>query len=497
MIIIVMAGVILLVFVAIAICRRKQPVPMVTSEFRGITVRCPVSDTELPIEKIWFRCSGEHLGADSRIACENHIRPISFDEMIAGYREFGSSNNIERVSLLRYRLNLPKKLRPEHRDLVLNVLMEAKCSNCGLLFQPCCHCQGKEALVQEHRLDFEFTLSDIIATTGPVAVGQTVYFHMLKFYLENKYIGNYKAHVKLEPTETRIAVNESLFRMIRERILPSPTYIAERWEFHFTISPAKSGWPAQPIKFLMYDTSGSIPTNMNSMEKYFGYFTFSDSLVLFLEPYSIQELAKNCHSHIGMGAIWESPDPIIMNHILDNIIEFLGARVYSQIYKYPVNLAVVITKCDEYMHMFSNELKAELNSVHLPGAQKPNFEPLDKISMMFKEWLKRFDSPHSSVASFISRADNQFAQVGYFPISSLGTGVMGEAIEETYTYVDFISTAKPLDDDTGNAFLGMSPTNQPPIPEKRFTFMLKYQGDLNPFYLDYPILWLHKHRRRK
>jgi len=329
-VIIIAAGVILAAFIAILIYRGSRAKFREVSGLSGITVRCLISVVEQPIEKILFRCDGEYLSPFSRVACENYLHPISFDEMIRGYREVGNGNKVKRIPLLRHRLSLPKKLRMEHREMVLNALMEARCSTCGRLIQPYCLCQGKNEEHRDHRLDFEYTLSDIIATTGPVAVGQTVYFHMLKLYLENIYTVGYKMQVKLEPFQTRQTINKNLFRIIQERILLPPTYIGELWEFRFTISPNESGWPTQPIKFFMFDTSGSIPTDMNLMNKHFGYAVFSDNLMLFIDPFSIPELAKSCYG-FGETEFGGDQNPFIITDILDNIIEFLGQRMYFSI----------------------------------------------------------------------------------------------------------------------------------------------------------------------
>lgn len=484
----------LLVLIAIVIYRRKQPKIVDNSGLSDVTVRCPEGQVEQPIERIWFRCSGEHLGINSPIACKNHLTPISFEEMKTGYRETGSGAAIERIPLLRPRLSLPEKLRPENKDFVLYSLMGAKCALCGRIIQPYCRCQGEDK--PDHRLYFDFTLSDIVCLTGPVSAGKTVYFHVLKHYLEKKYTKDYKLLVRLEPQKTREHIHDSLTKMINEKIIPHPTERGEQWEVRFTVGPAESGWPTKPIKLFMYDTSGEILWKMEFMQQHFEFFSFSDSLVLFLDPYSISELAKKCHPQDDERNKGKQNLSNI-NKILEDIIAFLGERAYPNFHKYPVNLAVAITKCDEFMGSCNNEeLIGLLGTVHPSGAKKPNLEPLDKISSLFRDWLSHFEE----LEDFINKADSAFAKVGYFPISSLGTGVIEEPVVEIVekSSGEFISRAQALDPDANDTSVSTTQSDyQAPATETRITIRKKYQGDLNPLYLDYPILWLQKHRRRK
>jgi len=477
--------------------RGQLPRPVITSAADRVKVHCPVADSEIPIESISFRCSGEHLGADSPAACANYLQAMTFEEVRKGYRETGEGNNVVHTPLLKYMLDLPPaKLRAKNRDYVLNILKRARCSITNHPVVPYCNCQGAD---REHRIDFDYTVSDLIALTGPVAVGKTVYLHMLERYLNQLYNVGYKINVKLDPFETRSMVRDNLRKMYKERILPRPTAMGEKFEYRFTVGPSWSGWPDRPIKLFINDTSGEIPERMDLVKKHFGFFAFSDSLVLFLDPYSIPELARECLRPDSQTD--DQQDPFFIQSILENLIEFLGFRAYNSDKKYPVNLAVAITKCDEYMHKFDEELKAELKNVHHLGAQKPNFEPLDRISASFKQLLSQFDSPHSTVASFINKAEHSFAKVGFFPISSLGTGVVKEKVEITsmaHTGSGFISAGQSLDDAAANASnWETSPSNQPQTLEKTTTFINKYEGNLDPLYLDYPILWLQKHRRRK
>lgn len=478
--------------------RGKWPQPKFLAVSDGVTVRCPVADAEIPLEQITFRCSGEHLGADSPAACANHLRAMTFEEIRRGYYEIGSGPTAVQTPVLKKMLDLPPaKLRAKSRDYVLNTLKSARCSISNHPVVPYCNCQGAD---REHRLDFDYTVSDLIALTGPPEVGKTVYLHMLERYLNQLYNVGYKINAKLEPFETRSMVRDHLRRMYKERILPRPTQPGEKFEYRFTIGPSWSGWPDRPLKLFINDTSGEIPKDMNLIKKHFGFFAFSDSLVLFLDPYSIPELARECRLRKG-SSVDDQEDPFFIESILDNLIEFLGFRAHDSDKKYPVNLAVAITKCDEYQHRFDEEFMAELKNVHHPGAQKPNFAPLDKISESFKQWLEQFDSPHSSVATFISRAENTFAKVGYFPISSLGTGVIKEAVEVTgpaHSGSDFVSTGLSLDEQSANASSRATPfSDQSQTLERTTTYINKYEGNLEPLYLDYPILWLQKHRRRK
>lgn len=479
--------------------RGRLPRLVITSAADGVKVHCPVADSEIPIENITFRCSGEHLGADSPAACANYLQAMTFEEVRRGYRETGEGNNLSQTPLLRTFLDLPPiKLRAKNRDYVLNTLKSARCSITNHPIVPYCTCQGTD---REHRIDFDYTVSDLIALTGPVEVGKTVYLHMLERYLNQLYNVGYKINAKLDPYETRTMVRDNLRRMYRERLLPRPTQPGEKYEYRFTIGPSWSGWPERPIKLFINDTSGEIPKDMNLIKKHFGFFAFSDSLVLFLDPYSIPELARACRLRKNLPTD-DQLDPFFIESIIENLIEFLGIRAHNSDKRYPVNLAVAVTKSDEYESMFENELTAELGNVHLDGASKPNFEPLDKISKMFKEWLSRFDSlPDKPVASFMSKAEHSFAKVGYFPISSLGTGVVQEEIETTsmaHTGASFFSTGQSLDDEAANASNRESPSSiQLQTPEKTTTFINKYEGNLEPRYLDYPILWLQKHRRRK
>jgi len=139
--------------------------------------------------------------------------------------------------------------------------------------------------------------------------------------------------------------------------------------------------------------------------------------------------------------------------------------------------------------------------VHLLGAAKPNLEPLDKISDSFKKWLLNFDSPPCLMATFMNKAEYQFAKVGYFPISSLGTRVAREEVELTNGFRTdnaFMHAGPSLDElatNVSNEEISFSKQLQ--TMGKMKAFINKYQGNLNPLYLDYPILWLQKHRRRK
>lgn len=485
--------------------KSKPPIPPETDsdKYCGIRIRCLSAKITVPIEKIVWRCSGEDLDKNGK-ACPNHTRHFTLAEMISGYYTEGSGNNAVRKQFLLERLNLPLNLNSKAQDAVLEEFKAARCVLCGRPVVPYCHLTGPE---HEHRVYFDQDLSNVICLTGPTQSGKTIYFHLLEEYFRKYYIVNYRIPVRLGPYSSRKIIRKNNSNMYKTKELPDPTERFETMQVQFSIGPTRQSWPNKSIHLFFYDTSGEVVKEMHLMQKIFGYFSFSHSLVLFIDPYGIPELAQQCRSY-GIGLHPEAQDPLLLKNILDDLIDFLGETVYPNHDVFPMNLAIAITKCDEYMYLFHKEygekqqgksLLELLGDVHLPGASKPNLEPLDKISQEFKRWLSQFDNPRQVVTAFINTAEAKFQKVGYFPVSSLGTRSYFEqeikGISATTGKGEFLQQEdKALDDDSeAVSSLLQIEKNEDLKPSINVKKTRKYEGDLDPLYLDYPILWLYKH----
>lgn len=507
----VILGLLALAVIVIIIYRRKmggsssrtisRPEPH-RDKSGGIRVRCLPTNSTVPIEKIVWRCSGEHLDESGK-ACPNHTRHFTLAEMISGYYTEGSGDSAVRKQFLLERLNLPLNLNSKAQEAVFEEFKAARCVLCGRLVVPYCHLTGPE---HEHRIYFDQDLSNVICLTGPVASGKTIYLHLLEEYFRKYYVVNYSIPVRLGPYDTRKKIRRSLSEMYNTKKLPDYTTTKEVTPVQFTIGTTGQSWPERPIHLFLHDTSGEIIKEMHLMQKYFGYFSFSHSLVLLIDPYGIPELAQKCRSY-GIGLHPEVQDPLMLKNILDDLIDFLGETVYPNHDVFPMNLAIAITKCDEYMYLFHEEygdkrqgktLLELLGEVHLPGASKPNFEPLDKISQEFRRWLSQFDNPRQVVTAFIKTAEAKFQKVGFFPVSSLGTRSYYEQQMEAGSVITgtggFLQETKALDDDPDAVSSFPQPGEDEDLKSNINVIKIrKYEGDLDPLYLDYPILWLYKH----
>lgn len=501
-IIAIIASIAVIILVIFWLVRKNRTIAIFQPQLNGecrIYYRCRKSDAKPKIEDLIFRCTAD--GKDNGRPCANHITPISFDEMVSGYRT--NKENKTEIKLLREPLNIASFLSPKYETYVFKRLKSAKCAIDGKPIAPYCKLEQHEG---EHRINFDLDLSDVISLTGAVDCGKTVYFHLLEEYLRGKYVNDYKIPVNLSPDASRERIRLKLTEMHETKKLMEPTAVGEEMEIQLKIGPSDNGWLSKPINLYFLDTSGELihtpfdPTHdMARMAEHFGYFIFSDNLMLLIDPYSIPELAECCETQ---STRIKYNDKLIIVNILDRITNFLDGFCDTINNKFAMNLAIAVTKCDEYMRLFSPDLIKLLKEVHRPGAQGPNLEPLDQISENFEEWLARFDSPapHKVVSTFITIAKAKFDNVGFFPISSLGKHAFYEPIEvETDIGIEShekFSVGKSLvEEEKDNSSFMPSETISTKSKTKEIRFIRKYEGALSPLYVDYPILWMHKHRR--
>lgn len=469
-----------------------------SSQNKTLTLRCRNSDTVVPLEKIYWRCSGEHLGRslDSK-GCPNFTNSFTFGDMQKGYYTSSQGNDAEITVFLQSKPNLPQ-LVPSNKEKILRELSKTRCYLCGRLMLPYCRCTGNE---KEHRIYFDLDLSAVICLTGPVSSGKTVYLHLLDHYFQIKYAAKYRIPYRLGREEASQVIRDGLDKMERDKILMHPTSNEEYdggLEIRYTIGPSRSNWPSEAINLFFYDTGGEVLDELKRMYRFFGYFLFSKNLVLLIDPFSIPDLGRKCNS-FSEDELEKPVTPLKLLTMLERLIEFLRDRIYPNVKVLPMNLALTITKCDEYMHLFDSKLQQLLNTVHLSEGTKPNLDHLDEISEEFKNWF--FKYADAKVVSFLTEAEGNFNKVGYFPISSLGTRAYYEEQEvETSGYTGgdggFATPGRSLEDLPEQVSSRIEQAQQQPNAQKKaITIIRKYEGELNPLYLDYPILWLYKHMR--
>ena len=421
---------------------------------------CPVGHRDVALEELRFKIGWHHRG-----------KPVTFDELRINQRT-GESN-----PLLKSPLAVPGRLTASHNVQLLSALQQARCHETLQPVLPYCSCNG-----HDHRI--ELTLMDLILLTGDVSTGKTCYFYGLEDFFHQKYRGELAIDVDLRPISSLQIVKQGI-RLLREKgELPPPTQLGEMREIRFTIRRDKrQNWPDRDVTLFSYDTPGEISNSLSKIEQHFAFSRHADHIIFFIDPHNVQSLVRLCTSNHS-----ETPREFDDSFIaLNRLIAFLEGAFPGR-EKLPMNLAIVVTKCDEFENYFSDDLRGQLSHVHQPF-QKPDLNSLNLISDTFKRWLMDLDESQS-LKPILPMA-NRFRNVGFFPVSGLGTRVYEDEI-----YVDaseklngaIIQEERSLDEESGSS-TELERVDNEPVKKKITVYRLK--GEFNPIYVDLPILWLY------
>lgn len=210
-----------------------------------------------------------------------------------------------------------------------------------------------------------------------------------------------------------------------------------------------------------------------------------------IDPLGIPTLNKKCESIKNRERKEDSVIDLKLE--LENLIQFLNRRNGHEGHNKPLNmnLAVAVTKCDEFQTQLNTELLTALGQVHVRGQSRPNLKVLDKISHLFQKWLQNVeDGKDSVIHPFMSTAKSFFKNVGYFPISSLGIQPK-KRMKKVREHVSSSGAFTPGQALDNNDYENKQYSNKGSEFKEVEREVWTYDGEVDPKYLDYPILWLY------